>query len=82
MAIFDHPGNRGHPAVMFTMPEPFAYLAATLNLKKEPMALAGGEVLELVYGVALWDGEVPAGQIEALYRRWIASSGAGGAGSH
>lgn len=75
VAMFDHPNNPRHPAVMFTMPEPFAYLGVTLNLEKEPMALAAGEKLDLVYGVALWDGEVSADKIEAIYRRWVAGSG-------
>jgi hypothetical protein len=70
-AVFDHPGNPRHPARMFTMTPPFAYLAATLNLWKEPMTLNSGRDLELNYGVALWDGEAKATEIERLYRLWV-----------
>jgi hypothetical protein len=70
VAVFDRPANTRHPARMFTMTAPFAYLAATLNLWKEPITLGSGAPLDLVYGVALWDGTIPPVEIEALYRRW------------
>lgn len=69
-AIFDHPHNRRHPARMFTMKQHFAYLAATLNLWKEPLSLEAGDPLTLTYGVALWDGRVEEAEIEATYQRW------------
>lgn len=69
VAIFDHPTNLRHPARMFTMNVPFAYQSATLNLWKEPFTL--NEPLDLCYGVAVWDGEQTAAQIESLYRRWL-----------
>jgi hypothetical protein len=69
VALFDHPSNLRQPARMFTMNMPFAYQSATLNLWKEPFALKAP--LELRYGVAVWDGEQPAEQIEQLYRRWL-----------
>ena len=70
VAIFDHPANPRHPARMFTMTAPFAYLAATLNLWKEALDLNPGKTLRLVYAVAVWDGAVEPAQIESLYRRW------------
>ena len=70
VAVFDHPSNPRHPARMFTMTTPFAYLAATLNLWKEPLTLKRDAPLELVYAVAVWDGTVDPLQIEAVYRRW------------
>ena len=66
--MFDAPGNPRHPATMFTMMHPFAYSSATLNLSKEPMVLK--EPVELCYGVAALDGEVPAVDIERLYVQW------------
>jgi hypothetical protein len=69
VAVFDHPKNPRHPNKFFTM-SPFAYISATLNLWKEPMVLKAGEKLDLRYGVALWDGEVTAEQVEALYGKW------------
>ncbi len=55
------------------MTPPFAYLAATLNLWKDPMTLTAGQDLLLNYGVALWDGEAKRDEIESLYRLWVAA---------
>jgi hypothetical protein len=71
VAMFDHPDNPRHPAGMFTMLKPFAYLSATPNIWKTPLELRRGEALDLCYGVAVWDGEAPAAQIETLYGRWL-----------
>ena len=71
VALFDHPGNARHPAAMFRMLDSFAYMSATLNLYKEPLEIVADKPLDLAYGVALWDGEVPAEQVEAMYRRWV-----------
>jgi len=77
VAVFDHPNNPRHPAGIFTMATPFAYLSATLNLWKEPLPLSAGAHLELRYGVALWDGEVDAAEIERVYRQWVDGFAAG-----
>lgn len=71
VAIFDDPKNVRHPNKFFSMSPPFAYLAATLNLWKQPLTLKAGDTLALRYGVALWDGEVEPAQVEALYQRWL-----------
>ena len=70
VAMFDHPSNP-RKALWFTMQTPFAYLSATVNLWKEPMALEAGKSARFTYGVALWDGEVDAARIEALCRKWV-----------
>lgn len=70
-ALFDHPRNARHPAPMFTMTSPFAYLSATLNLWKEPLTISAGKPVALIYGVAAWDGEVEAARIESVYQRWL-----------
>jgi hypothetical protein len=70
VAMFDSPENPRHPNKFFTM-RPFAYLAATLNLWKEPMTLKAGEPLKLSYGVAAWDGHVDAAEIEKTYQQWL-----------
>ncbi len=75
VAVFDHPNNPRHPATMFTMPEHFAYLSATLNVWKEPLTIAPGQPLSLAYGVALWDGEASAEEIERTYQKWAFLSG-------
>jgi hypothetical protein len=74
VALFDHPKNLRHPARFFTM-RPFAYLGATFNLWKEPLVLKAGQPLDLRYGVALWDGEVEATEVDRLYQQWIELSG-------
>ena len=74
VAVFDHPNNPRHPAGIFTMATPFAYLSATLNLWKEPLPLSAGARLDLRYGVALWDGEVDAGEVERVYQHWVDGS--------
>lgn len=71
IALFDHPDNLRHPARMFTMSKPFAYLSATMNEWKEPVVVKAGEPLELRYAAALWDGEVDKAAVERLYRRWL-----------
>jgi hypothetical protein len=71
VAMFCHPDNLRHPTHWFTMTKPFAYLSATMNLHREPLAIASDEPLELHYAVALWDGQVENSQIDRLYRRWV-----------
>jgi hypothetical protein len=73
VALFDHPKNARHPAGMFTMLAPFAYLSATPNVWKEPLEVKAGRPLVLRYGVALWDGEPGRAAIEALYQKWLES---------
>jgi hypothetical protein len=70
VAVFDHPANPRHPNRIFTMTTPFAYLAATLNLWKEPLAIAPRTPAGFTFGVAVWDGIVEPERMEALYRRW------------
>jgi hypothetical protein len=72
VAVFDCPDNIHHPAKMFTMTKPFAYLSATVNAWKQPITLDAGEPLQLSYGVALWDGAVDKASVENLYQRWLA----------
>ena len=76
VAMFDCPANPRHPATWFTMDTPFAYLAATLNLSKEPLEIEPGKPLELRYAVALWDQEASGDDVEAVHR-WIGESAPG-----
>ena len=71
VAMFDHPDNPRHPATWFTMPSSFAYLSATLNLKKKPMVLSESQELDLTYAVAAWDGKVAAQEIQKTYENWL-----------
>jgi hypothetical protein len=70
VAIFDSPANPRHPNKFFTM-RPFAYLAATLNVWKEPIALKSGEKLELTFGIAVWDGTIDAPEIQKTSEQWV-----------
>jgi len=67
VAMFDSPKNI-RPALWFTMADPFAYVSATINLWKEPLELK--EPTTLRYGIAVWDGEIDAEQIEAMWAQW------------
>ncbi len=75
IALFDYPDNPRHPAPMFTMTAPFAYLSATLNLWKEPLVIRAGKPVVLRYGVAGWDGQVDPTAILQVYRRWVQLAG-------
>ncbi|MBW7939136.1 MAG: hypothetical protein H3C63_10135, partial [Candidatus Omnitrophica bacterium] len=48
-----HKDNPRFPATWFTMTQPFAYLSATLNLSREPLAVKKGEDLDLRYLIVL-----------------------------
>ena len=71
VAMFDDPKNPRHPATWFTMDAPFAYLAATLNLSKEPLPIESAEPLTLRYAVAVWDGDVGPEKIGKLYGQLV-----------
>ena len=72
IAMFDAATNPRHPATWFTMNAPFAYLAATLNLSKEPLVITRDKPLEARYGIALWDGTIAPAEIEQAYQTWLA----------
>jgi len=76
VAMFDHPANP-RPATWFTMPRPFAYLAATLRLHETALALRSGKRLDLRYGVAACDGRLNRAQLDKLCRVWLARAGRG-----
>lgn len=71
VAMFDAPDNPRRPTTWFTMPAPFAYMSATLDLHKEPLKIVAGKPLILRYGVALWDGTVEPDAIEKQYQAWL-----------
>jgi hypothetical protein len=71
VAMFDTPANPRQPATWFTMQKPFAYLSATLDVWTAPFRLNLPEILAVTYGVAVWDGHVPASQVEVAYNKWL-----------
>lgn len=74
VAMFDSPANPRHPATWFTMDSAFAYLAATLDLSRQPLTVPAGKPLELCYYVAVWDGKVDAATVAAFYREAAAET--------
>jgi hypothetical protein len=70
VAMFDAVSNARHPAIWFTMDEPFAYLAATLGLDTRPAEVLAGQPLTLRYGVAVFDGDVDRAAVDAAHVRW------------
>ncbi|MCH7558444.1 MAG: PmoA family protein [Planctomycetes bacterium] len=71
VAMFGHPDNLRHPTPWFTMTKPFAYLSATLNLHKEPLAITSDKPLVLRYAVVVWDNRVENERIEQVYNWWV-----------
>jgi len=71
VAMFSHPQTCRHPTYWFTMSDSLTYMTATLNLYRQPMTLQKGQALDLVYGVAVWDGKVNAETVETAYRKWV-----------
>ncbi len=71
VAMFDHKDNPRFPATWFTMTQPFAYLSATLNLSREPLAVKKGEDLVLRYLLVLMDGQMNADAIRTIGTKWL-----------
>jgi len=70
--IFSHPDN-ARPMHAFTMGDQssaFAFLAATLNLYREPYEWGDDNDLRWAWGIALFDGNATEKSIEAAYEYW------------
>jgi len=67
VAVFDHPDNLRHPAKIFTMTKPFAYLSATRNEWKEPIKVAAGKPLKFPLRRGRLGREVDKATVEKLY---------------
>lgn len=74
VAMWDDPKNARRVS-WFTMSKPFSYLAATLNLEQEPLAVVAGPGLALRYAVAVFDGPADAARIEKARADWLATIG-------
>ena len=71
VAMFSPPSNVRHPTYWFTMTAPFAYISATLNLYREPLIVLPGTPLDLLYGVAVFDGKEDKAGVQEVYRQWL-----------
>ncbi|MGL6193343.1 MAG: DUF6807 family protein [Thermoguttaceae bacterium] len=72
VAVFDSPKN-ARPMLAFTMGQDgksFAYIAATINLFREKYELTKDKPLKLKYGVAVWEGERTADEVNTAYESW------------
>jgi len=67
--MIDHPTNP-RPAKWFTMSDPFCYLAAALNLEKEPARLKAGEKWTLRYGFAVISTPADQARLAKLAEVW------------
>jgi len=70
VAMFSSQSNVRHPTYWFTMTKPFAYISATLNLYRESYTLKPAETLDIVHGVAVFDGKQDKAAIEKAYEIW------------
>ena len=71
IAMFGYPENLRNPTYWFTMTAPFSYLAATLNLYREPLVVTSDKPLVLRYAVVVWDGRIGKSKINQVYHSWI-----------
>ena len=74
VAMFAHPKNFRGQTMWFTMTGPFSYLAATLDLHRRRHVLRADRPIDVVYGVAVWDGRIDAAAVEKLYRQWLTTA--------
>lgn len=73
VAMFGGPENARGQAVFFTMREPFAYLAATQALNKEPIFHSPGNRFRLRYLVTVSSESRTPAQLEERYGAWVSN---------
>ncbi len=72
IAVFHHPKNPSpHYFCHLHILRGFAFLTAALGVDQKPIEVKPGAPLDLRFGVALWDGEVDKGRVEAMYQKWV-----------
>ncbi len=70
IALAGHPSNARGDATYFNMLTPFAYLAATQDLDKEPLVYHSGEKWELNYLVLLYPEAKPSETLRQRVESW------------
>lgn len=70
LVLFGHPGNTHGFGKFFTMTEPFAYLAATQGLDKEPLDYNAGDRFRLRYLLTVYSESKPREFIERRAAAW------------
>jgi hypothetical protein len=71
IAMFHHPKNPTHYFCHLHIPGMFAFLTGALGVDRKPIEVKPGAPLDLRFGVALWDGEIDKGRVEAMYQKWV-----------
>ena len=71
IALVPHPANARGDGQFFSMLTPFAYLAATQGLDKEPLVYRSGDKFTLRYLVLLYPEVKATEALEARARRWV-----------
>ncbi len=74
IALAGHPSNSRGDATYFSMLTPFAYLAATQGLDKEPLIYHSGEKWELNYLVLLYPDATPSEAMRRHIETWRKSN--------
>jgi len=70
IALVGHPSNTRGDATFFNMLTPFAYLAATQGLDKEPLVYHAGDKWELNYLVLLYPEAKPSERLKKRIQSW------------
>jgi hypothetical protein len=70
VAVFGHPDNVRGDATFFTMKTPFAYLAATQGLDREPLVYRGGQKFTVKYLIALYPEPKSPEALHARGQQW------------
>jgi hypothetical protein len=70
IALSGHPSNARGDATYFNMLTPFAYLAATQALDKEPLVYRQGEKFELSYLILVYPEAKPSEKLRDRMERW------------
>ena len=72
IAMFQHPKNPQPPYFCHLhIAGGFAFLTGAMNVDQKPIEVKPGAPLDLRFGIALWDGEIDAGRVEAVYQKWV-----------
>lgn len=74
IALVPHPANARGDGQFFSMHTPFAYLAATQGLDKEPLVYHSGDTFTLRYLLLLYPEVKTTEALEARARRWRESA--------
>ncbi len=74
VTLFAWPPNAGE-ARFFTMVKPFAYLAVTQNLDKQPLDYARGDKFNIRYLVTVHSGAVTPENLNQRHARWLNDAG-------